>query len=204
MTLSSSIALFIAMIILALIPGPGVLCVTARSSLGGFAHGVSTTAGIVAGDYVFISFALAGLATLSSILGDLFYIIKYVGAAYLVWLGVSLFISSSISKSPKPLRRSSHVAGFSAGLVTTLGNPKAILFYISFFPAFLDLTSISVYTAILIYLIATVSVGGVMLIYAYLATKAASIFVGSIKNHVLKNVAGTTLIGSGIYVATRA
>ena len=67
----------------------------------------------------------------------------------------------------------------------------------------MDLTSISVYTATLIHLIATASVGGVMLIYAYLATKAASIFGSSAKSLVLKNVAGTTLIGSGFYVTAR-
>lgn len=203
MTVSSSFALFLAMIILALIPGPGVLCVTARSSVGGFSHGLSTTVGIVTGDYVFITCALAGLATLSTVLGDLFYIIKYIGAAYLMWLGISLFSSDSESDLNAPIKRSSHIAGFSAGLVTTLGNPKAILFYLSFFPTFLDLSSISVFTAILVYFIATVSVGGVMLVYAYLATKAASIYSNSTKSRALKGVAGATLIGSGIYVATR-
>jgi len=153
MTASSAFTLFIAMSILALIPGPGVLCVTARSSVGGFSHGLSTAAGIVAGDYVFISFALAGLATLSTVLGDLFFIIKYVGAGYLIWLGISLFVSGSKPDSPTTIRRSSHFAGFSAGIITTLGNPKAILFYISFFPTFLDLSSISIYTATLIYFI---------------------------------------------------
>lgn len=204
MSISTSLTLFVTMIVLALIPGPGVLCVTARSSVGGFSHGVSAAAGIVAGDYVFITFALAGLATLSKMLGDLFIVIKYLGAAYLIWLGICLFIDAKKTASSSAVKRSNPIASFSAGLVTTLGNPKAILFYLSFFPTFLDLSSISLFTAILVYLIATIAVGGVMLMYAYLATKAASIYTRSAKNFILKGAAGTTLIGSGIYVAARS
>ena len=203
MTIASSLALFISMIVLAVIPGPGVLAVSARSSAGGFSHGISATVGIVAGDYVFISCALAGLATLSALLGDLFFIIKYLGSAYLIWLGVSLMLSKSITSATPRIKSLSHVMSFSSGLVTTLSNPKAILFYLSFFPAFLDLSSISVSTAILLYILATISVGGVMLGYAYLATIATGIYSKSAKNLAIKNGAGTMLIGSGIYVAAR-
>ena len=94
MTLSTSIALFISMVVLALLPGPGILVVMARSVSAGLRHGVSATVGIVAGDFVFITLALLGLATLSSVLGELFIFIKYIGAAYLIWLGVSMFMRS--------------------------------------------------------------------------------------------------------------
>ena len=203
MTVSSSLALFVSMVVLAIIPGPGVLSVTARSSVGGFSHGLSATASIVAGDYVFITLALAGVATLSNILGELFFFIKYVGAAYLVWMGLSLMANRSKADMEQAKGRTTHIASFTAGLITTLSNPKAILFYLSFFPAFLELASISFATAFSLYVIATVSIGGVMLVYAYMATKASNIINGNYKKCMLNRGAGTILIGSGIYVAAR-
>ena len=203
MSLTTFIALFISMVVLALIPGPGVLTVTARSASAGLRHGLSTTAGIVTGDFVFITLALLGLATLSSVLGELFFIIKYIGAAYLIWLGVSLLASTPSSNAGGVINRPKHTASFAAGLITTLSNPKAILFYLSFFPAFLDLSHIAISDAALLYVITTVSVGGVMFGYAYIACKAKSIYSNSGKVRILRFGSGSMLVGSGIYVAVR-
>uniref|UniRef100_UPI0026296014 LysE family translocator n=1 Tax=uncultured Microbulbifer sp. TaxID=348147 RepID=UPI0026296014 len=136
MTPTTSMALFISMVVLALIPGPGVLTVTARSTSAGLRHGLFTTAGIVTGDFVFIILALLGLATLSNVLGELFFVIKYLGAAYLIWLGISILSSTPNTSAGRAINAPRHTARFAAGLITTLSNPKAILFYLSFFPAF--------------------------------------------------------------------
>ena len=86
MTLTSAFALLGAMIVLALVPGPGILVVMARTLSAGLRHGVSTSVGIVVGDYVFITLALFGLAALASVMGDLFNLVRYVGAVYLFYL----------------------------------------------------------------------------------------------------------------------
>lgn len=203
MTLTTSIALFISMVVLALIPGPGVLTVTARSASAGLRHGFFTTAGIVTGDFVFITLALLGLATLSSVLGDFFFVIKYLGAAYLIWLGISLLTATPSTSAGRTINTPRHTASFAAGLITTLSNPKAILFYLSFFPTFLDLSNVAVFDAVLLYVIATVSVGGVMYGYAYIAHKAKSIYSNSRKASLLRVSSGSMLVGSGIYVAVR-
>jgi len=192
------------MLVLALIPGPGVLIVTARSTTAGFRHGISTSIGVVAADFVFITFALLGLTALSSALGELFIVFKYIGAAYLIWLGLSLMISKSNRDSAKKIAEPKHGASFAAGFITTLSNPKAILFYLSFFPAFLDLASVTVFDAVLLYLITTVAIGGVMLGYAFLAHKAKSMYSDSNSSRVLKKGSGVLLIGSGLYVAARS
>lgn len=72
MTLTSIFALFIAMIILAAIPGPGIMIVVARTLSQGFLAGLITTSGIVAGDFVFIALATFGVTALSQLLGELF------------------------------------------------------------------------------------------------------------------------------------
>ena len=162
------------MFILALIPGPGVLVVIGRSLSGGLAHGIATSIGIVLGDYVFILLSVYGLIAIAEVMGNLFFVIKYVGAAYLIWLGLHFLRTP---KSNTPVQENSHQTYWAdglVGLITTLSNPKAILFYLSFFPAFLDLTSVSLMDVSLILFIATITVGGVMVAYAYIAVKGSS------------------------------
>ncbi len=204
MTLTSSFALFVAMIVLAAIPGPGVLAVTARSVGSGLPHGLAAATGVVFGDYVFIVFALLGLVTLSNLMGELFILIKYVGAAYLIWLGVTLMLSKPQNTSGKAVAAPRYAASFAAGFITTLGNPKAIFFYISFFPAFLDLSSVALIDAVIIFAIATIAIGGVMAAYACIAYTASTRYSNHTGSRWLKVGSGSMLIGSGIFVAARS
>ncbi len=95
------------------------------------------------------------------------------------------------------------MASFVAGFVTTLSNPKAILFYLSFFPAFFEVSSLSIFDTACVYIIATLAVGGVMFGYAFLAHKAKSVYSGSGGSRLFKTGSGALLIGSGIYVASK-
>lgn len=204
MTFTSSFALFLAMIALAAIPGPGVLAVTARSVGGGLSHGLLAAAGVVAGDYVFITLAILGLVTLSSVMGELFILVKYIGAAYLIWLGISLLLVKPDLAKGRRIVRPKHATSFAAGLVTTLGNPKAIVFYVSFFPAFLDLSAVTLTDAFMLFLITTLSIGSVMVCYAWIAWKASTRYAAYNQSRLLKYGSGSMLIGSGIYVASRS
>lgn len=202
MTLVLIGSLFVSMVVLALIPGPGVLAVVARSSVLGFQHGVSTTVGIVAADFIFVTLALLGLTALSELLGTFFVIVKYIGALYLVWLGISLILSKPSPNKTEKVKTSTHLASFTTGLVITLSNPKAILFYVSFFPAFLDLSQVTLGDAFVIYVITAIAIGGVMLAYAFLADRARAASQSS-DNYYLRYGAGAILVGSGAYVAAR-
>jgi threonine/homoserine/homoserine lactone efflux protein len=156
------------------------------------------------GDFAFIILAVYGLSTLSQALGGLFLIVKYIGAVYLVWLGVKIILSKNgISKdlhTPLP----NHSLNFVAGLFTTLGNPKVMIFYMSIFPAFLDLSIVSYLDLGLILLLVLVSVGGVMLLYVCLASKASSLVNESQSSNAIKLCSGAMLVGSGAYIVTRA
>lgn len=92
------------------------------------------TMGIVLGDYVFILLALFGLTALSEIMGTTFFIIKYLSAIYLIWLGIKLLKAKASMIEIQNSVESSKSSNFIAGLLITLGNPKAILFYVGFFP----------------------------------------------------------------------
>lgn len=203
MTIAVSLSLFIAMVILAVIPGPGIFAVVARSISSGLAQGMVTVAGIVFGDYVFILLSLYGLSTLAQSMGDLFLAIKYAGAAYLCWLGWQMIRAKPVAAEIQPLTRTSGFANFLTGLFTTMGNPKAILFYVSFFPAFIDMQTVSLSDAASILVIATVAVGGVMTIYAYTASKARHFFTNTNAIRTLNVTAGGIMLGSGTLLAIK-
>jgi threonine/homoserine/homoserine lactone efflux protein len=203
MTITSALMLYATMIILALIPGPGVIVVVARSLDSGFRQGLATAMGVLSGDFVFISLAVFGLATLAELMGNLFVVIKVMGAGYLIFLGVSLFVSKPTSTevlNPKPANQATN---FLIGLVTSISNPKVILFYFSFFPAFLDLGNLSLTDVVIIFLIATFSVGTVMTGYAYAAAKTKSSFAASANTQHLKKGSGVLLVCGGMFVALR-
>ncbi len=203
MTLSSALTLFLTMVLLALIPGPGVLVVAGRAASAGLRHGFSVTVGIVAGDFIFIILALLGLAALADVMGSFFFVVKYLGAAYLLWLGFSIALSKPGAADIRQVQAPSHLASFIAGLVTTLSNPKAILFYVSIFPSLLDLSQIDLAETAVIFAITTLAVGGVMLAYAWLSHKARSSFRDSSGNPLLRYGSGAMLVGSGLFVAAR-
>jgi threonine/homoserine/homoserine lactone efflux protein len=79
------------MIVLAIVPSVSVLAVTARAAAFGFSHGLFTALGIVVADILFILVAVYGLALIAEMMGDQFRLIQYLGAAYLIWLGISLW-----------------------------------------------------------------------------------------------------------------
>ncbi len=204
MTITTTLALFGSMILLALIPGPGVFAVIARSMSSGFSHGAATTVGIVFGDYVFIIFSVMGLVALANVMGSFFIVLKYLGAAYLIYLAVSLWRSSTNVEGTEGIKEMSFVSNFLAGLFTTLGNPKAILFYVGFLPAFMDLAAISAWDIALIMLVATLAVGGVMLGYAYAASKSRRLLSSPRAQKNLNRTASGVMACSGVLLATKA
>ncbi|UCH40117.1 MAG: LysE family translocator [Gammaproteobacteria bacterium] len=167
------------MIVLAIIPSVSVLAVSARAAAFGFSHGLFTALGIVAGDIIFILVAVYGLVFVAEAMGEQFRLIKYIGGAYLIWLGISLWRADARARKREEVRQSSWGASFLTGLLITLGDQKAILFYLGFFPAFIDLSRMTPVDTLLIILIATVGVGGAKLVYAWLADRASLIFDNS-------------------------
>lgn len=204
MTFSATLTLFAAMVVLASIPGPGIMIVVARSVSQGFVAGLVTSVGIVLGDFVFITVAVYGLSALSQFLGGFFLIVKYAGAAYLIWLGLKIVLSKAVSEQKGDPDTPKHTTNLIAGLLTTLSNPKAILFYVSFFPTFIDLSSVGYMDLGLIFLVATMAVGGVMAVYAYLAVKSKLLLSASSRSGHMKYLAGGLLLSSGVYIAARA
>ncbi len=182
------------MIVLAIIPSVSVLAVSARAAAFGFSHGLFTALGIVAGDIIFILVAIYGLVFVAEAMGEQFVLIKYIGGAYLIWLGISLWRADAKMRKSDELRQSSWGSSFLTGLLITLGDQKAILFYLGFFPAFIDLSLMTPIDTLLIILIATVGVGGAKLVYAYLADRASLIFKNT------RAIQGLNIFAAGVMI----
>lgn len=200
---SAMLALFATLFVLACIPGASALTVSARSAAHGFRHGIVTTAGIVAGDIVYILIAVYGLSILAETLGDRFLLVKYVGACYLLWLGVGLWRSGADRDKVEGSGKTTLLASFLAGLAITLADQKAILFYLGFFPSLINLTVITGADTMLIVAIASLAVGSAKLLYAYLAARGSTLSTGAGFKRGIRAAAGGLLIAVAIYIVLR-
>ncbi len=202
LTPGSIVALGSAMMILAAIPSVSVLAVSTRSATYGLIHGIFTSLGIVMGDIVFIILALWGLSFLVETLGDLFVFVKYLGGAYLIFLGVGLCRSKLSDLEVETALKSSLISSFLTGLFITFADQKAVLFYLGFFPAFFDISQISYIDTGIIIGITIVAVGGVKVGYALMADRAR-LLINQQTRKWLNIVAGWVMMAAGIFVIVK-
>ncbi len=134
------IGLFIvAGLVLNITPGPDTLLIVSRSSAGGWRSGAAAALGIGAGCLVHTLAAAIGVSALIAASADAFAAIKWLGAAYLLYLGVRLlFLRSSAGGEPSPTRDTAARSSFVQGLLTNVLNPKVALFFLAFLPQFVD------------------------------------------------------------------
>lgn len=183
---------------LAIIPSVSVLAVTARAAAFGFAHGMFTALGIVVADIIFILIAVYGLVLVAALMGEQFTWIKVIGGVYLIWLGVALWRADSRARKTEEIRQSSWGSSFLTGFLITLGDQKAILFYLGFFPAFIDLSRMTPADTLIIITIAIVGVGGAKLLYAYLADRASLALKNTRAVRALNILAACVMIAVGV------
>lgn len=127
---------FVAAIILFLaIPGPGNLALITSTGKGGIRAGLAATLGVIAADQCLMWMAVAGVAAVLATYPTAFQMVQWAGAAYLAWLGLKMLLSKS---GAAPVLQIQPRQYFRQGLTITLLNPKAIVFYMAFFPLFVD------------------------------------------------------------------
>ncbi|PTN12500.1 LysE family translocator [Nitrosomonas aestuarii] len=204
MSLFDALVLFIIMITLAAIPSTSVALVVARSATMNLANGVAVSMGIVAGDLIFVMLAILGLTALSGMMGGLFFAIKFVAGIYLIWFGITLIRSRTKKITFEYSRTSNGIcASFLAGLFVTLGDVKAIFFYASLFPAFVDVSALTLPDISVILLVTVVTVGGVKLTYAFTATKVMLMSKGLAIENKARLASGALMVGAGTYLIAK-
>lgn len=203
MTLISGILLFFSMLISALIPGPCVMAIISRSITLGARHGLMVALGTQLADYILICLALTGLSTISSILGQFTIVLQYLGASYLIWLAYRIWRTDIVLSEEIELKADRLTSSLFVGLVTGLANPKAILFYMGFLPAFIELSSIRFHEVVIILLISTFAVGGVLSAYACVGAKVRHLFRDQKTRRMMNRVSSGILASCGVILATK-
>ena len=128
-------AFVVAVIVFLAIPGPGNLAIITSTSKGRIVGGLAAAAGVIAGDQVLMWLAVAGVATLLASNPALLLLVQYAGAIYLAYLGIRMIVARP---GDAPILRMEPRRFFRQAMLITLLNPKAIVFYMAFFPLFVD------------------------------------------------------------------
>ena len=189
-----------AIIVFLLIPGPGNLALITSTGKGGIVGGLGATFGVIAGDQLLLWAAVAGVSALMAAYPTAFYLVQWLGAAYLTWLGFKMLFAKA-GDAPILQIRAGHY--FRQTLLITLLNPKAIVFYMAFFPLFVDpaqhqgLKTFGVMAATIAVLTFLYGLVAVLLTY-FLAERIRS---SPKLKATLKKAAGIFLIGFGLKLA---
>jgi len=204
MSFESAITFFIAIFIFGITPGPGVFAILAKAMVEGSRRCFMLALGMTCSDIIYLTLACLGLATIAEHWSGLFTLIKWIGAAYLLWLGFKIFTSKPTLKAPTtPIGRRSSLE-FIQGALISASNPKVILFYIAFLPTFMDLSSLDSKDIILAAgLTLTALMLGLMLI-AYCAHWASKRLQSPTAMQRLNQCAGGIMMSAGVYLASRS
>jgi len=198
MSLELWITYVLACMIVVIVPGPSVTIIIANSVKYGTKAGLANIAGGQLGLGLALAILIAGLASVMSIVSEWFYILKLIGAVYLVWLGIKLWRSNGqlALAEGKPIKGGFFLQGF----LVSITNPKVLLFFGAFIPQFVNINASPVYQLTILGLtfmfVASIIDGG----YAFLAGNAGK-WLSTKRVRFVERFSGTLLIGGGIWLA---
>lgn len=197
MTILNSLALSSAILLLAASPGPGVFATVSRAIISGFTNTIFLVIGIILGDIIFLLFAIYGLNIASQVLGDFFIVVKYIGGIYLIYLGHKIWVAKILEYEITKKNELSWKTNFFSGLFITLANPKVIIFYLGFLPAFINLKTLSNIDILTVVLIVSITLASVLLSYAYMAIRAKKLLKNKNSINILNKVSACVMMIAG-------
>lgn len=192
---------FVAAIILFLaIPGPGNLALITSTGKGGVRGGLAATFGVIAADQVLMWAAVAGVAAMLAAYPAAFHAVQWLGAAYLAWLGFKMLTAKP---GAAPVLRIEPRHYFRQAAVITLFNPKAIVFYMAFFPLFVDPTQ---HPGMLTFGAMAATIATITFLYSVIVVLLTHHLAERMRANpaivrVLEKTAGIFLIGFGVKLA---
>lgn len=190
-TYCATILLFLAL------PGPGTLALLTSTAQGGLRAGVAATLGIILGDQVLLWLAVAGLSALLAAYPPVFRAVQWAGAAYLAWIGLQLLMKKD---GDAPVMRMTAGRYLRQSFLITLLNPKAIVFYMAFFPLFIDPAR---HPGALTFGVMAATIAVITALYCVTLCAFADAIAGKLRAHRtigrwLERAAGSLLIAFGI------
>ncbi len=205
MTITALTIFALAILVAAASPGPAIAALLARVIGRGTAVLPAFIAGIVLGDLVWLAIAVLGLSFIAGSFQTIFTVIKYAGAAYLLYIAYRLWtapaaaidVNATDNVDGQPLR------SFVGGLLLTLGNPKAIAFYLALTPTLIDVSRIDLVGYAELAAIIAVVLVLVFSGYALAAARARKLFRSPHAMKLLNRIGGGVMAGAAAAIATR-
>ena len=204
MSLEAAITFTLAIFIFGITPGPGIFAILARALNSGAKSCIPLAFGMAVSDVIYLIFATFGLAAIAENYGGLFTAIRFIGAAYLMYLGWKMWTAKVDEEiQNNKLGRSSWLSSLIQGFLISASNPKVILFYIAFLPTFIDLTKLSVSDIVM--------VSGLTLFALMVGLILVAVMASSVRKYLksqralkrLNRTAGGIMIGAGLFLVSR-
>ena len=181
------------------VPGPGIVAIVARALGSGFRATIPAAIGTAVGDLIWVTMSAFGLALVAQAMGSLFMIVKLAGAAYLLYLGYRYWtapVAGLETVVPASAQQS-----FLSQLSLTLGNPKAIAFFVALLPTVVDLNRLNVFGYLQLCAATLVLIPTITLSYAALASRVRGFLASKKARGRLNKGAAAVMVGAGIGVA---
>ncbi|MQB21752.1 LysE family translocator [Agrobacterium tumefaciens] len=201
MDMTTLIAFAAAFFVFAASPGPDNMTIVARTITHGAPSGIAYGLGTVAGILIFLTLAAFGLSLIAQEMGVAMTVLRYGGAAYLIWMGVKMWTAPAVVPQLQPVSEKRGLFSiFVTGFVLNLGNPKMPLFYVALLPnivgASLTVDHLAALAAVIL-CVEVVVIGG----HVLLAVRARKLLRSERVVRRVNRVAGGVMIGSGVAVA---
>lgn len=205
MTLATMLIFLLAYATAVAVPGPGLAALLARVLARGPVGIAPFIGGFIMGDLIWFAVAVAGMAALAETLGSLFTVIRFAGAAYLLYVAYKLVTArpEPVDLNAEPALSSGAGREFASSLALALGNPKVILFFMALLPTVVDLSSLSVGTGLELAVLICVVQALILGAYTYAAARARRLFTSRRAVRALNIGTGTVLASAAAAVATR-
>lgn len=200
MDFSTLLAFAAAFFVFAASPGPDNMTIVARTISHGAASGIAYGAGTVAGILIFLTLAAFGLSVIAAEMSVVMTILRYAGAAYLVWMGVKLWTAVPVVPELQPVaERRGLLKIFATGIALNLGNPKMPLFYVALLP---NVVGASLTPGHLLVLMAVILVVEAVVIggHVILAGRARKLLRTPAVVRRMNRAAGGVMVGAGVAV----
>jgi len=198
MDFTTLISLSIAAFIFGISPGPGTLAALSISTTRGLRSGLILSAGEAVGDVTYLTLAILSLGYLAQILEPAMIVVRWLGAGYLIYLGISQFRLASLNINSNTPSSMNLIRLFFMGFLIGGTNPKVILFYLSFIPLFIDLSNIDLTTGLQIASTVYVSVFASLVVVCIAGNQIKSWINKPRSIKILNRITGTMMIFVGL------
>ena len=184
------------------IPGPTTLMVLGHTVSNGWRMGALSLIGVTLGDICAITLSVLGFSALLAASAEAFTAMKWIGAAYLVWLGIQLWRAPPMDITPTHEKRSTARGAILQTFIVTLLNPKGILFFAAFLPQFIDPAKPLWPQVIVLMLTFDVLAAAIQGFYIFAMGRARNRIASPQVLKTMNRIGGAMLVGAGLFTAT--